>query len=38
MKKYLKPKSMTWWTGLAAIGYGIFTRDVETILAGLAAV
>lgn len=38
LKKYLKPKSLTWWTALAALCYGIYTLDVETILAGLGGI
>lgn len=38
IKKYLKPKSLTWWTAIAAIGYGIYTMNIETILAGLAGI
>jgi len=38
IKKYFKPKSLTWWTALAAIGYGVYTKNVEIILAGLAGI
>jgi len=38
MDKYVKPKSSTWWTGLATIGYGIFTKDPQTILMGFSMI
>jgi len=38
IKKYFKPKSLTWWSALAAIGYGVYTKNVEIILAGLAGI
>jgi len=36
--KYFKPKSLTWWTSLGAIGYGIYTWQPEIILAGLGGI
>lgn len=38
IKKYIKLKSLTWWSAVAAIGYGIYNMDIETILAGLAGI
>ena len=36
--KYFKPKSSTWWSGIAAIAYGIYTKDVQMVLGGFAAI
>lgn len=38
IEKYLKPKSLTWWTAIAALAYGILTKNIEIILAGLGGV
>ena len=45
-KKYFKPKSMTFWTGISAIATGVglivakqdYNTGVQTILGGLAAI
>jgi len=38
INKYFKPKSVTWWSGIALLGFGVFNKDAQSILAGLAAV
>jgi len=38
LKKYYKPTSLTWWTSIGAIGYGIFNKSIESILAGLGGI
>jgi len=38
LKKYFKPKSLTWWTGVASIVYGILNNSLEAIAAGVGAV
>lgn len=37
-RKYFKPKSITWWSALGLIGYGIVTHDLQSVLAGLAGI
>lgn len=38
LKKYLKPKSLTWWTGVSCFLYGFYNLDMEMIFTGLAAI
>ena len=38
LNKYFKPKSVTWWSGIALLGFGIFNKDAQSILAGLTAI
>lgn len=37
-KKYFKPKSLTWWSAIGLLGYGIVNFDTQSILSGLAGI
>lgn len=38
IKKYFKPKSLTWIAGVALIAYGAITKDYSIIGEGLALI
>jgi len=38
VKKYFKPKSLTWIAGAALIAYGLTTKDYATVGEGLALI
>ncbi len=38
IKKYLKPKSLTWLAGMALIAYGIISKDYSKIGEGLGLI
>jgi hypothetical protein len=38
MKKYLKPKSLTWIVGLGLIIWGVYAKQPETVGVGLGLI
>lgn len=38
LKKYLKPKSLTWIAGAALVAYGLIIKDYATVGEGLALI